>query len=62
MELSEKAAREPSPDQRDVLDAAVYALEEAIRRQVLYGECVTGTWYHTRAGEKSYCSRCGLQH
>lgn len=61
--LSQEAALERSPARRDILDAAVLALEHDILRTALYNECMSrlSSWQR-ETGERPFCSRCGVQH
>lgn len=60
--LSQEAALERSPARRDILDAAVLALEHDILRTTLYNECMNGVSWSNNTGERPFCSRCGVQH
>ena len=60
--LSLESAREKCTARRDILDAAVHTLEEELWRRELQAMCMAGTWHRLRAGGRSYCSRCGMQH
>lgn len=60
--LSQEAATEKSPARRDILDAAVLALEHDILRTALYNECMRGVSCSRETGERPFCSRCGVQH
>ena len=58
--LSAEAATEKDRSRRDILDAAVFALENAVIRRELHDICRSGGTFPP--GMKQFCSKCGEIH
>ena len=58
--LSVEAAQEKSIVRRDILDAAVFALEGAAIRRELYDMCRSGSKFPPDM--KPFCPKCGEMH